>query len=196
MTKIKSARPKNIVGSVITPSGNGDGRFGRAIQQEYDKAGIKTNYGTGPDLPQYNNKEIKSRKKGTWAPATIGSASIAQIIATNGEVFLDKLDNWDLHVLDYEPLELIETTVSKIEVLDWKPLHKLIKEELLDLSNQLANNPPLTSWILAQTNFFRIERVREFNDKSGKLRINGNKWKDMLGMIKSAPQYNTLFEEI
>jgi hypothetical protein len=28
------------------------------------------------------------------------------------------------------------------------------------------------------------------------LRINGNKWKAMVGMIKSAPQYNILFEEI
>ena len=195
MSKIKSARPKNIIGNIVTPWGAGDGRFGRSIQQNYDDAGIKTNYGTGPDLPQYNT-EIKSRKKGTWAPATIGSASIIQIIATNGEIFLDKLDKWDLHVLDDEPLELIDTIVSKIEVLDWKPIHYFLKNEFKDLANQLANNPPLTAWVLAQTQFFRIERVREFDDKSGKLRVNGNKWNHILGMLKSTKQFNNLFEEV
>jgi hypothetical protein len=195
MAKIKSARPKNIIGSVIDPIGNGDGRFGRAIQEEYDKAGIRTNRGSGPDLPQYNT-EIKSRKKNTWAPATIGTAPIKQIIATNGEVFLTKLDQWDLHVLDDEPLELIETVVCKIEILDWKPIHSFLKDELKDLANQLANNPPLTNWVLAQTQFFRIERVKEFDDKSGKLRVNGNKWNNILAMLKSAQQYNNLFEEI
>jgi hypothetical protein len=193
MSKIKNATPKNMLGSEIIPHGTGSGKYGIAIQHLYDNAGIQTNYGPGPDLPQFNT-EIKSRKKSTTVPLTIASASFDSIISTNGEIFLEKLDTWNFYTLDQNLNGVTEMAVSNVDTLDWKPLHTFLKSEFTQLVNQLKNSPPKAGWILAQTKYFRIEKTG--CEKNGALRVNGNKWNEIKSMIKLYPRYNNLFEEV
>ena len=186
MIKIKSARPKDLIGKFIeVPAGyGGDGQVGRAIQEEYDKAGIKTNHGPGPDLPQFK-KEIKSRDAETNASATIGTAKISEIINTNGEVFLDKMQNWDFHTLEKQ-------LVIKTENLNLTNMQNFFKDEFAKLANQLKTSIPLTGWTLATTDIFIIERTKENESRYGKLRIKGHKFKGFKGLTKST--YFDLFE--
>ena len=188
MVKIKSARPKDLIGKRIElPLGyGGDGQIGRAIQEEYDKAGIETNHGIGPDLPQFN-KEIKSRKKDTCTHLTVGTSKLSTIINTNGEVFLDKMQNWDLHIVE-------DQTVIKTENLNLSSMQNLLKEELIKLVDQLKISIPLNGWTMAKTNLFILERTELNNDRYGKLRIKGNKVKGFKALSNST--YFSLFEEI
>jgi hypothetical protein len=188
MSKIKSARPKDLIGKfIIIPAGyGGDGQVGKAIQEEYDKAGIKTNYGIGPDLPQFN-KEIKSRKKDTWTHFTIGTSKISTIINTNGEVFLDKMQNWDLHIVE-------DQTVIKTESIDLSSMQGLFKKELAELVNQIKISIPLNGWTMAKSDFFILERTELNDDRYGKLRVKGNKFKGFKALSNST--YFNLFEEV
>lgn len=188
MLKIKSARPKGLIGKRIEITGGygGDGQMGIAIQEEYDKAGIKTNYGIGPDLPQFN-KEIKSRKKDTWTHLTISTAKLSTIINTNGEVFLDKMQNWDLHIIE-------DQTVTKTENLDLSSMQSFFKKELAEIVKQLQISIPLSGWTIASSNLFILERTKLNDNRYGKLRIKGNKVAGFKNLSNST--YFSLFEEI
>jgi hypothetical protein len=177
MSRIKSAKPK-IVGNEITPVGNGDGKFGRGIQKAYDDAGIKTNHGVGPDLPQYENKEIKSRVSVTNAAVTIGTAKISDIIESNGKIFLDKLQKWDFHTHENQ-------VVTKTENLDFAKMQDSIKEELANLAKQLEKGITSSGYTLAKTETFIVERAKENDNRYGKLRIKGNKFEGFKGLSKS-----------
>ena len=184
MSRIKSAKPK-IIGNEIIPVGHGDGKFGRGIQKAYDDVGIKTNHGVGPDLPQYENKEIKSRVSETNAAVTIGAAKISDIVKSNGKIFLDKLQKWDFHTHENQ-------VVTKTENLDFAKMQDSIKEELADLAKQLEKGIPSTGHTLAKTKTFIVERAKENDDRYGKLRIKGHKFEGFKGLTKST--YFDLFE--
>ena len=195
MIKIKNAKPKNMLGSKVITYNHSDGRFGMAIQDRYDQSGIQTNYSQGPDLPEFKT-EIKSRKKDAWAPITVGTATINKIISTNGLVFLEKLDLWDYYTVNVEPVDSSVATISDTEHLDWSLIHSFIKQHLSDLTTQISTSPLSPSWKLATTEYFMLERVRLNSDRSAKLRIYGNKWHNLITMIRTTPNFNRLFEVI
>jgi len=191
MARIKDATPK-IIGQEIIPNGKSDGRWGVGVQDGYDQSGIETNRGPGQDCPQHG-KEIKSRDKDTNASVTIGTKKIEDIKNTRGRSFLEKLNKWDFVTTINSPIKVDVKIVSDIEKLDFTLIRDFIEKELDKLVDKLISNPT-DGWIMAQTDYFRIERSSPEDDRYGTLRINGNKWKDIKSMVKSAPQFNKNFE--
>jgi hypothetical protein len=61
-------------------SGN-EGNVGKFIEQHMNDRGFKMNTGSGVDLPDYN-LEIKTRKRGSKAPHTIGTMTYEDIVKT------------------------------------------------------------------------------------------------------------------
>lgn len=192
MAKIKSAKPK-IIGQEIITKGSGNGKWGKAIQDAYDRAGIITNHGPGCDIPVWG-KEIKSRSISTNSSLTIGTHTVEDIVKTNGKVFLDKMNKWDLVTTTESPIKDGEKIVSNIEELDLSQIQDLLEEHLEELANQIKNGRPKKGWAIAKTEFFEIEHISSDEDRYGKLRVIGRKWKKFKSMVKSAPQRNKMFE--
>lgn len=136
-SKISSIKPKNPIGKTITPIGYGDGALGVGLQQQlYDDAGIKTNWGSGPDMPEFST-EIKSRKKNTKAHVTIGTSTRDIIIQTKGKIFLDKLQKITFYTLDLTPVDSCDPKVVDSYNIDFSSIQDIINDELESLAEQL-----------------------------------------------------------
>jgi hypothetical protein len=173
--------PKIESGYLAPVLGCGDGGYGLAIQQAYDARGIPTNYGPGNDIPEMN-VEIKSWDKTKNGHISIASSTSKVILKTNGEVFLQKLKKWNLH--------LHEAGVLKdVRIYDFSPIHPQIKQELKELVQQLAQEEVASP----KSEHFILEKIKGRN--SFKLRLKFNKAENLFSMSKSDKQFNNLFEE-
>lgn len=162
----------------------GDGKYGHAFQSEYDKIGVKTNQGEGNDIPEMD-LEIKS-----WDPSKKGDISVSthtfkDIIASNGECFMDKLQKWNLH-------RHHEGQQYRIDRIDYKHYQHEIKEELNKLTENYKNNPGC-GWTLAQSEHFILEKTK--SNTSGKLRIKNNKADKFFNAVNSAKNFKSMFKE-
>lgn len=187
-----------MIGSHIITNGNNnsDGKYGNAIQNAYDMSGIPTNRGPGTDVAQ-GKIEIKTRSDSTNSSLTISTYRVEDIIATDGKIFLDKLNYWHFYTTSDSPTELDEKIVSKMEELNFKYLQSVLEDELRDLADQLRTQKFQTfqkNWGRVTGKFFEIENSKAGDFRYGKLRAIGSKWKKFKEMVKSSPQFNRHFE--
>ena len=174
--------PKIESGYVAPVLGCGDGGYGFAIQQAYDASGITTNYGPGNDIPEMDI-EIKSWDKTKNGHISIASSTPKVILKTNGEVFLQKLKKWNLH--------LHEGGVLKdVRKYDFRSIHPQIKQELEELAHQLSEGLVISP----KSEHFVLEKIKGRN--SYKLRLKFNKAENLFSMSKSDKQFNNFFEEV
>ena len=174
--------PKIESGYVAPALGCGDGGYGFAIQQAYDSSGITTNYGPGNDIPEIG-VEIKSWDKTKNGHISIASSTKKVILKTSGEVFLEKLKKWNLHLHE-------EGVLKGVRKYDFTAIHPQIKEELKEITHQLAQGLIESP----KSEHFVLEKIKGRN--SYKLRLKFNKAENLFSMSKSNKQFNKLFEEM
>lgn len=193
MTYIGSARPKNLeVGTIIPGSGDGDGKFGRYIQESYDESGIFTNYGKGSDLPGFD-VEIKSSMVNSNTYVSVGSATLEDIVSSDGAVFMDKFIKW--HYYTIEKLNDDHAVIKNFETIDWYNINEYLLEDLKALVenyNNRKSNIKESEWTLAESKCFVLERPSLDIITSGKLRIKPGVFNGIKKMTSS--QVGNLFE--
>jgi len=197
MSKISSARPKRLVKDYIVDGiGDGDGRFGRGIQYAYDESGIITNYSNGPDLPQYNI-EIKTLMVESITHVSVVTCNLEKFKQNKGADVLEKLNTWHLYRLSKVDEERV--AIHSFEAIDWSNIHDEFKKEFSMLLEDLDNNSKKVDgriWTLAESNFFVMERTNPDNSINVKLRIKGNKFKQLISMARSSTSFHNMFDEV
>jgi hypothetical protein len=183
---ISRATPK-IINTFANPkNSDSNGKYGNAIQNLYDSAGITTSHGSGNDIPELQ-LEIKSRDPVKNCHISVGSYKLIDVVNSNGKCMLKKMQKWNLH-------NHVGGVVTSTIYIDFTTIHNELTVEFDDLANQLRNDP-LTKWTLAKTNNFIIERVSDDDDELIKLRIKSSKLNKLIHQSKTINQFNNLFTE-
>ena len=99
---------------------------------------------------------------------------------------MDKLQSWDFYKLE-------GGIISNVKDIDWSVIQTAIVEDLHALANRLATEQLPETWTIANAKYFRIERTKLENNRSGKLRIKN--LPKLLQLKNTQPQYTKFFSE-